>query len=500
MAQLGRALRSGRRGRWFESSRIDFEKQEVYDISCFFAIVRMLVCRGESKDMGRENFKSRIGFILVSAGCAIGIGNVWKFPYLVGQNGGGIFVLFYLLFLLTMGLPILTMELAVGRASRKSVVQAYKKLEPEGTKWHIHGYVCIFGCYLLMMYYTTVSGWMLSYFFKFLFNSFGNIEQSQVEGIFTTMLSRPEEMTLCMGITVIGGFMICSLGLQKGLEKVTTVMMSALFILIVLLAIHSLLLPGALEGAKFYLLPNVEKVKEIGLFHVISSAMNQAFFTLSLGVAAMEIFGSYMSDDYTLVSEGVKICALDTFVAIISGLIIFPACFSFGVEPNAGPPLIFFTLPKVFMHMQFGRVWGALFFLFMTFASFSTVIAVFENLISTSMDNFHWDRKKAVIVNCIFIFVMSIPCILGYNLWQNVKLIGGRDILDSEDFIVSNLILPIGSLIYLLFCVSKLGFDFDRYIEECNKGEGIKMSKAFKPYFVVVLPILILILLLQGLR
>ena len=500
MAQLGRALRSGRRGRWFESSRIDFEKQEVYDISCFFAIVGMLVCRGESKGMGRENFKSRIGFILVSAGCAIGIGNVWKFPYLVGQNGGGIFVLFYLLFLLTMGLPILTMELAVGRASRKSVVQAYKKLEPEGTKWHIHGYVCIFGCYLLMMYYTTVSGWMLSYFFKFLFNSFGNIEQSQVEGIFTTMLSRPEEMTLCMGITVIGGFMICSLGLQKGLEKVTTVMMSALFILIVLLAVHSLLLPGALEGAKFYLLPNVEKVKEIGLFHVISSAMNQAFFTLSLGVAAMEIFGSYMSDDYTLVSEGVKICALDTFVAIISGLIIFPACFSFGVEPNAGPPLIFFTLPKVFMHMQFGRVWGALFFLFMTFASFSTVIAVFENLISTSMDNFHWDRKKAVIVNCIFIFVMSIPCILGYNLWQDLKLIGGRDVLDSEDFIVSNLILPIGSLIYLLFCVSKLGFGFDRYIEECNKGEGIKMSKAFKPYFVVVLPILILILLLQGLR
>ena len=449
--------------------------------------------------MGRENFKSRIGFILVSAGCAIGIGNVWKFPYLVGQNGGGIFVLFYLLFLLTMGLPILTMELAVGRASRSSVVKAYHRLEPKGTKWHIHGYVCIFGCYLLMMYYTTVSGWMLSYFFKFLFGSFENIEQSQVEGIFSTMLSRPEEMTLCMGITVIGGFMICSLGLQKGLEKVTTVMMSALLILIVLLAVHSLLLPGALEGAKFYLLPNVEKVKEIGLYHVVSSAMNQAFFTLSLGVAAMEIFGSYMSEDYTLVSEGIKICALDTFVAIISGLIIFPACFSFGVEPNAGPPLIFFTLPKVFMHMQFGRVWGCLFFLFMTFASFSTVIAVFENLISTSIDNFHWDRKKAVIINCIFIFVMSIPCILGYNLWQDLKLIGGRDVLDSEDFIVSNLILPIGSLVYLLFCVSKWGFGFDRYIEECNKGVGIKMSKALKPYFVFVLPILILILLLQGL-
>ena len=449
--------------------------------------------------MGRENFKSRLGFILVSAGCAIGIGNVWKFPYLVGQNGGGIFVLFYLLFLLMMGLPILTMELAVGRASRKSVVKAYKKLEPEGTKWHIHGYVCIFGCYLLMMYYTTVSGWMLSYFFKFLFKSFENIEPSQVEGIFVAMLSRPEEMTLCMGITVIGGFMICSLGLQKGLEKVTTVMMSALLILIVLLAGHSLLLPGALEGAKFYLLPNVEKVKEIGLYHVISSAMNQAFFTLSLGVAAMEIFGSYMSDEYTLVSEGVKICALDTFVAIIAGLIIFPACFSFGVEPNAGPPLIFFTLPKVFMHMQFGRVWGALFFLFMTFASFSTVIAVFENLISTSIDNFHWNRKKAVIINCIFIFVMSIPCILGYNLWKEIHLIGGRDVLDSEDFIVSNLILPIGSLIYLLFCVSRWGFGFDRYIAECNKGEGLKMPKFFKPYFLYVLPLLILLLLFQGL-
>lgn len=449
--------------------------------------------------MGRENFKSRIGFLLVSAGCAIGIGNVWKFPYLVGQNGGGIFVLFYLLFLLIMGLPVLTMELAVGRAARKSVVQAYAALEPKGSKWHLHGYVCILGCYLLMMYYTTVSGWMLSYFFKFLFGTFQGIQAEEVDGIFSTMLARPEEMTLCMGVTVIGGFLICSLGLQKGLEKVTTVMMSALLLLIVILAVHSLLLPGASAGAKFYLLPNLERVKENGLFHVISAAMNQSFFTLSLGVAAMEIFGSYMSDDYSLVSEGVKICALDTFVAVLSGLIIFPACFSFGVEPDAGPPLIFFTLPKVFMHMQFGRVWGSLFFLFMTFASFSTVIAVFENLISTSMENLHWDRKKAVMVNCIFIFLMSIPCILGYNLWKEIHLIGGRDVLDSEDFIVSNLILPIGSLIYLLFCVSRWGFGFDRYIAECNKGEGLKMPKFFKPYFLYVLPLLILLLLFQGL-
>lgn len=449
--------------------------------------------------MKRESFKSRIGFILVSAGCAIGIGNVWKFPYLVGQNGGGIFVLFYLCFLLLIGLPILTMELAVGRASKKSVVKAYEVLEPKGTKWHLHGWVCILGCYLLMMYYTTVSGWMLSYFFKFAFGTFSKIEPSQVENVFGTMLSRPEEMTLCMAITVIGGFLVCSLGLQKGLEKITTIMMACLFLLIIVLAVHSLMLPGALEGAKFYLFPNPEKVKEIGLFHVISQAMNQAFFTLSLGVAAMEIFGSYMSEDYSLTGEGIRICALDTFVAILSGLIIFPACFSFHVEPNAGPPLIFFTLPRVFMHMAGGRIWGSLFFVFMTFASFSTVIAVFENLISTSIDNFHWDRKKAVIVNCILILLLSIPCILGYNLWKDLKLIGGRDVLDSEDFIVSNLILPIGSLVYLLFCVSKWGMGFPRYLEECNKGEGVKMPAFLLNYFRFVLPIFILLLLFQGL-
>lgn len=449
--------------------------------------------------MERESFKSRLGFILVSAGCAIGIGNVWKFPYLVGQNGGGIFVLFYLLFLLFMGMPVLTMELAVGRASKKSVVEGYRALEPKGSVWHVHGWFCIAGCYLLMMYYTTVSGWMLSYFLKFAFGSFrgGLTDSGQV---FSSMLGKPEEMALCMAVIVIAGFMICSLGLQKGLEKVTTVMMICLLLLIILLALHSLLLPGASEGAAFYLLPSLERVREIGLSQVITAAMNQAFFTLSLGIAAMEIFGSYMSDEFTLTGEAVRICALDTFVAIVAGLIIFPACFSFHVEPDSGPALIFLTLPKLFVNMAGGRVWGSLFFLFMSFASFSTVIAVFENLLASCIDNFGWDRRKAVYINCIFILLASIPCVLGYNLWSHIHLIGGRDILDSEDFIVSNLLLPLGALIYLLFCTGRLGWGYENYMAECNKGSGLRMPRFLKPYFRFILPFMILFILIQGLR
>lgn len=450
--------------------------------------------------MGREGFKSRIGFILVSAGCAIGIGNVWRFPYLVGQNGGGLFVLLYFLFLLLMGVPVLTMELAVGRASRRSVVQAYEALEPKGSKWHIHGWFCILGCYMLMMYYTTVAGWMLDYFFKFAFGSFEKLPTEAVSMVFTDLLSRPEEMAVCMALIVIGGFLVCSMGLQKGLEKVSTVMMSLLFLLILLLAGHSLLLPGASAGASFYLLPSLSRAQEVGLSKVVSAAMNQAFFTLSLGIAAMEIFGSYMSDENTLGKEAFIIALLDTFVAIVSGLIIFPACFSFQVEPDAGPALIFMTLPRVFVNMAGGRLWGSLFFLFMSFASFSTVIAVFENLLATSRENFGWDRKKAVLINCGFILLTSIPCILGYNVWSELKLIGGRDVLDSEDFIVSNLLLPGGALVYLLFCVTRFGWGFDNYLAECNKGEGIKMPKALKPYFLFVLPLLILIILIQGLQ
>lgn len=450
--------------------------------------------------MKRESFKSRLGFLLVSAGCAIGIGNVWRFPYVTGQNGGGIFVLFYLIFLVIMGLPVLTMELAVGRASRKSAVLGYKALEKKGSKWHIHGWVAIFGCCMLMMYYTTVSGWMVTYFFKFLIGSFkSGMTTEDTAQAFSNLLGDPKQMAFWMILTVVVGFLVCSRGLQNGLEKISKFMMTALLLLIVVLAVHSLTLSNAAEGVKFYLVPNTEAVAAVGLKNVITAAMNQAFFTLSLGVAAMEIFGSYMGKDHTLAGEGVRICALDTFVAIMAGLIIFPACFSYNVEVNAGPSLIFITLPNVFINMSGGRIWGSLFFLFMTFASFSTVIAVFENIMSFCMDMFGWSRNKAALINCIVILIASLPCVLGYNVWSNLHLIGGRDVLDSEDFIVSNLLLPIGSLIYLLFCVTKWGWGFEKYCEEANTGDGIKISKKLKPYFQFVLPILIVFILIQGL-
>ncbi len=449
--------------------------------------------------MSRENFKSRLGFLLVSAGCAIGIGNVWKFPYVAGENGGGVFVLFYLLFLLIMGVPVLTMEFAVGRSSRQSTVKAYKTLEKPGHKWHIHGWVGVIGCLLLMMYYTTVSGWMLGYFFKFASGTFDGMPADQTPEVFSSMLADPKEMMLWMGLTVLIGLVVCSMGLQNGIERITKVMMIGLLLLIVVLAVHSLTLSGAAEGLKFYLLPDFGRAIENGIWNVMTAAMNQAFFTLSIGIASMEIFGSYMSKDNTLTSESIRICGLDTFVAVMSGLIIFPACFSFNVEPDAGPSLIFMTLPKVFANMAGGRLWGSLFFLFMTFASISTVIAVFENLIASGIDNFGWGRKKSTIINGILFFVGSIPCVLGYNIWSDVRLIGGRDILDSEDFIVSNILLPTGALIYLLFCVTKWGWGFDKYIEEVNTGSGIKMSKKIKPYFQFVLPVLILIILISGL-
>ena len=450
--------------------------------------------------MKRENFQSRLGFLLVSAGCAIGIGNVWRFPYVAGQNGGGIFVLLYLVFLLMMGVPVLTMELAVGRASRKSAVLAYKALEKPGSKWHIHGWFCMIGCYVLMMYYTTVSGWMLSYFFKFATGKFtSGMDKESVGNVFQSLLSSPKEMGLWMAVTVVLGFLVCSQGLQKGVEKISKYMMSALLLLIVILAVHCMLLPGAGEGIKFYLIPDAAQVAKVGIWNVIAAAMNQAFFTLSLGIAAMEIFGSYMDRQYTLTGEAVRIGALDTFVALMSGLIIFPACFSFGVQPDAGPSLIFVTLPNIFVNMAGERIWGSLFFLFMTFASFSTVMAVFENLISFSLDMYKVDRKKAVLINGVIVLIASIPCVLGYNIWSDLHLIGGRDVLDSEDFLVSNLLLPIGSLIYLLFCVTRFGWGFDNYYKECNAGEGLKFPRILKPYLQFVLPVLILIIIILGL-
>lgn len=450
--------------------------------------------------MQRENFRSRMGFLLVSAGCAIGIGNVWRFPTITGQYGGGYFVLFYLICLVIMGIPVMTMELAVGRASRKSAVRAYQTLEKPGQKWHIHGWFCMIGCCLLMMYYTSVTGWMVDYFCKFLTGRFtAGMDSEQISGVFGQMLSSPGELTLYMVIVVVAGFLICSIGVQKGLERITKVMMVALLALIVVLAIHSLTLPGAAEGMKFYLLPSADSIRANGLGHTITAAMNQAFFTLSLGIAAMEIFGSYMSREHTLAGEATRICILDTFVALMSGVIIFPACFSYGVRPDDGTSLIFKTLPNVFVNMQGGRLWGTLFFLFMIFASFSTVLAVFENLLAFAVDTFGISRKKASVIGCIAILVLSMPCVLGFNVLGDLQLIGGRGVLDSEDFLVSNLLLPIGSIIYLLFCVSRWGWGFDHYLEEANTGAGPKLPRWLRPYFRYVLPVLIVIILVQGL-
>ena len=447
----------------------------------------------------RESFKSNLGFILVSAGCAIGIGNVWKFPYVAGQNGGGLFVILYLIFLAIMGVPVLTMEFAVGRAARKGAVGGYRALEKPRHKWHIHGYFCIAGCYLLMMYYTTVSGWMLSYFTKFATGAFVGIESSaEVGAVFNNMLANPVEMLIFMGVTVLAGFIVCSFSLQKGLERISKIMMIGLLVLIVVLAVNSCLLDGAAEGLRFYLVPDFGRAMETGIGNVITAAMNQAFFTLSLGIAAMEIFGSYMSDKHTLTGEAIRICSLDTFVALMSGLIIFPACYAFGVTPDAGPSLIFVTLPNVFINMPGGQIWGALFFVFMTFASFSTIIAVFQNLIAACEENFGWQKKKAVALNFIFILAASIPCVLGFNLLSGFT-VGGKNVLDMEDFLVSNLLLPIGALIYLLFCVTKWGWGFDSYLAECNKGRGIKMPRFLGPYFKFVLPVMILVILVTGL-
>lgn len=450
--------------------------------------------------MARESFNSRIGFILVSAGCAIGIGNVWRFPYVAGENGGGFFVLFYLLFLLIMGLPVLTMELAVGRHTGKSAVSAYRVLKPENKLWQLHGWAALAGNIILMLYYTTVSGWMMTYFFKFLQGEFyAGMQVHDVGGVFDSLLASPMEMAFWTVLTIVLGFFVCSFGLQKGLERVSKVMMGALLVLIVVLAIHSLTLEKAFEGMKFFLMPNWSIVEHVGFGNMITAAMNQAFFTLSLGIASMEIFGSYMSKAHGLAGESVRICALDTFVAIMAGTIIFPACFAFGLRPDAGPSLIFITLPNVFVNMAGGQLWGSLFFLFMTFASLSTVLAVFENIIALFIDTFGWSRRKAVVFNGILILVGSMPCVLGFNEWSHVTLLGDRGILDSEDFIVSNLLLPGGSLIYLLFCVSRYGWGFDNYLQEANIGSGMKISRRWKPYLQYVLPLLLFFILARGL-
>lgn len=447
----------------------------------------------------REQFKSRIGFILLSAGCAIGIGNVWRFPYVVGENGGGIFVLFYLFFLLLIGVPILSMEFSVGRASKKSVVKSFQALEKTNQKWHLHGYMSLVGNICLMIFYTTVAGWMLKYFYNFLTGQFNGLTTADVRNVFSQVLASPSINVFWMIIVVAIGMFVCSKGLQNGVERITKVMMTGLLGLIVLLAIHGLLLDGGMAGVKFYLYPDFQKISEIGLMKVIVSAMNQAFFTLSIGIGSMAIFGSYLNKDQTLLKEATNVAMLDTFVAVVAGLIIFPACFSFGINPDSGPSLIFITLPNVFVSMTGGQIWGALFFLFMSFASLSTVIAVFENIIACTMELLNIERKKAVIINFVLITLLSLPCALGFNVLSNIQPLGaGSTILDLEDFIVSQLLLPLGSLVYLLFCTSKYGWGFENYQKEANIGQGMKVPHWMKFYVTIILPIVVIFVFING--
>ena len=448
----------------------------------------------------RERLGSRLGFILISAGCAIGIGNVWKFPYMAGQGGGGAFVLFYLLFLLILGLPIMTMEFAVGRASQKSPVKAYYALEKPGQKWHIHGYITLIGCYLLMMFYTTVAGWMLHYFYLTATGKFTGLDSDAEASQFNTMLSQPQVMGFWMVIIVIAGILVCSIGLQNGLEKVTKVMMISLLFIMVILAINSFFMDGAKEGLSFYLIPDFERMKEIGIIKTITGAMNQAFFTLSLGIGAMSIFGSYIGKERSLLGESLNIALLDTFVAITSGLIIFPARFTFHVDQTSGPGLIFITLPNIFNHIPMGKLWGSLFFIFMSFAAFSTILAVFENIISCGMELTGWSRKKSSFINAIAIILLSVPCVLGYNLWSSdIFAVFGGAVLDFEDFLVSNLFLPLGSLVYLLFCTSRYGWGWKNFTTEANTGKGLKIQNWMRGYISYILPLIVLFIFFFGL-
>ena len=445
----------------------------------------------------REKFSSRLGFILISAGCAIGLGNVWRFPYITGLYGGAAFVLVYLLFLVIFGLPIMAMEFSVGRASQKSAALSFNELEPNGTKWHIFSYFAIAGNYLLMMFYTTVCGWMIAYFFKMLKGDFVGATPEAVGEMFGTFTSQPWSMLLWMFVAVAIGFGICSLGLQKGVEKITKVMMSSLFIVMLILVIRAVTLPGASEGLSFYLKPDFGKMMEHGFFEVVSAAMGQAFFTLSIGIGSMAIFGSYISKERSLMGESLSILSLDTSVAILSGLIIFPACFSFGVNPESGPNLVFITLPNIFNNMAGGRLWGILFFIFMSFAALSTVVAVFENILSFAMDLFGWTRKKAVTVNAVLLTVLSIPCALGFNVLSDINWLG-MNIMDIEDFIVSNNLLPLGSLVYLFFCTTRYGWGWNNFITEVNTGKGLKFPKWVRVYVTYILPLIVLFVFAQG--
>ncbi|MDD3185753.1 MAG: sodium-dependent transporter [Anaerostipes sp.] len=449
--------------------------------------------------MKREKFSSRLGFILISAGCAIGLGNVWRFPYIVGQYGGAAFVLIYMLFLVILGLPIVIMEFSVGRASQRSVALSFDALEPKNSKWHLVKYIAIAGNYLLMMFYTTVAGWMIMYFFKMLKGDFVGMKSSQVSAEFNQILSKPILMIVFMVLVVCLCFLVCGGGLVNGVEKITKIMMVSLLVLMVVLAVHSIFMEGAGEGLKFYLKPDFNKMLENGAGEAILAAMGQAFFTLSIGIGALAVFGSYIGKDHRLTGEAVSVTLLDTSVALMAGLIIFPACFAYDIRPDAGPSLIFITLPNVFLHMPGGRIWGTLFFLFMSFAALSTVIAVFQNIIAFATDLTECSKKKAIIFNMLALILLSLPCILGFNILSHFAPFGaGTTVLDLEDFLVSNNILPIGSIIYLLFCTSRYGWGFDNFMKEANEGKGWKFPRIVRGYVTYVLPVIVLVIFIQG--
>ena len=449
--------------------------------------------------MEREKFSSRLGFILISAGCAIGLGNVWRFPYIVGKYGGAAFVLIYLLFLVVLGLPIVVMEFAVGRASQKSAALSFEVLEPKGSKWHFAKYIAITGNYLLMMFYTTVAGWMILYFVKMAMGDFTGLTATEVGTEFGNMLANPILMMIMMILVVLSGFYVCGMGLQNGVEKITKWMMVCLLLLMVVLAGNSILIEGGNVGLAFYLKPDFSKLKEAGIGEAIFAALGQSFFTLSIGIGCMTVFGSYIGKEKRLTGEAISVLCLDTLVAFMAGLIIFPACFAYGIEPDAGPSLVFITLPNVFNHMTGGRLWGSFFFLFMSFAAMSTVIAVFQNIVSFATDLTGCKVKTAVAVNMVVVTLLSVPCVLGFNVWSGFMPLGeGTNVLDLEDFLVSNNLLSIGSIWYLLFCTSRYGWGFDKFLQEANEGTGIKFPRQVKWYVSLVLPIVILIIFLQG--